>query len=59
MEILVIVLVCAFAVAALVVAKRAANLARQNEEHWGELTRRIYSLEQQVPTRLRFAARQP
>jgi len=47
-EILLLVLVFAFAVAALVVAKRAANLSRQDEEHWGELTRRLYTLEQQV-----------
>jgi len=47
-EILFIILVFAFSLAALVVAKRALNLARQGEEHWGELTRRIYSLEQQV-----------
>jgi uncharacterized membrane protein len=47
-EILFIVLVFAFALAAAVVAKRALNLARQDEEHRGELTRRIYSLEQQV-----------
>ena len=48
MEILLIVLVFAFALAAAVVAKRALSLARQDEEHRGELTRRIYSLEQQV-----------
>jgi len=47
-EILFIVLVFAFALAAAVVAKRALNLARQNEEQRGELTRRVYSLEQQV-----------
>jgi len=47
-EILLIVLVFVFAVAALVVAKRALNLARQDEERWGELTRRVYSLEHQV-----------
>jgi len=47
-EILLIVLVFAFAVAALVVAKRATNLARQDEERRGEMTRRLYTLEQQV-----------
>jgi len=47
-EILFIVLVFAFSLAALVVAKRALNLARQDEERWGDLTRRLYALEEQV-----------
>ena len=48
MEILLIVLVFVFVVAAMAVAKRALNLARREEEHRGEVTRRVYALEQQV-----------
>jgi hypothetical protein len=47
-EALIILLVFALAVGALVVALRAANLAGQNEERWGNLTSRIYDLEQKV-----------
>ena len=48
MEALVVLLVFALAIIALVVAERAARVARHTDERHGHLTARIYDLEQQV-----------
>jgi len=47
-EALIFLLGLVLAIIALVVAKRAARLARENDERWSHLTARIHALEEQI-----------